>query len=113
MRVWVCIVRSSAFLGITVCPLFCSCATDFGVPREVSVLCYRFSGVFQVRWCATDFSTVLEVFVVDTLQRSMRPMFSQTQFIQWIINWIALQIRAINTQLSKESGLKLATMPKP
>ena len=68
---------------------------------------------FKCLCCASGFGTVLQLFVVDILQRRMRPIFSQTQYIRWIINWIALQIWAINAQLSEKIRLKLAIMPAP
>ena len=62
---------------------------------------------FKCLCFAPGFATVLEVFMVHILQRRMRPMSSKTQFIQWIINWIALQIRAINVQLSETIRFKV------
>ena len=63
---------------------------------------------FKCLCCASGFGTVLEVFVVDILQCRMRPLFNQTQFIQWIINWIAFQIRAINAQLSEKIRFEIS-----
>ena len=81
-----------------------SCSDKF-----VLVCFERLVVCFKYLFCSSGFGTVVEVFVEENLlQRRIRPMFSQTQLIQWITNWIALRIRAINAQLSAKIRFEIS-----